>query len=182
MVDRGTAAAQDEPTVRYTLAADEAVRAGRLVNRQVFRLMAIAPVILFACGFVVLLTLGWSDGLVFTVAIWAVAVFLAGFYLAMPAISARQAGRRYPDLFVGETVVTLNDAGLHASKGEIDANRGWSAMTDFIENAEFIVVRQGVRAVAVIPKRAFVDAADQDSFVAALRRHLAAPSERGLGV
>jgi hypothetical protein len=161
-------------TVRYTMEAGEAVRAGRLVNRQLFRLMAVVPVIPFGVGLVVLLTLGWPDGAVFVIAIWAMALLLAGLDLAMPAISARQAARRYPDLFVGETVVSLDGAGLHARKGETEGHRGWSAMTDFIENAEFVVIRQGQRAVAVIPKRAFVDAADVDSFLTVLRRHLVA--------
>src|SRR6476661_3958281 len=101
MDDRGTAVDQEEPTVRYTLEPDEAVRAGRLVNRQVFRLMAVVPVVLFVCGLVALLTLGWSEGLAFVVPIWAIALFSGGFYLALPSISARQAARRYPDLFVG---------------------------------------------------------------------------------
>ena len=146
-------------TVRYTLAADEAVRAGRMINRHIFRLMAIAPMILFLCGLVALLTITWPDGVGIGVSLWTIALLLVGIHLATPTITARRIARRYPEQFVGETVVTLDGTGLHATKGDIEGRRGWSAMTDFIEDAEFIVVRQGKRAVAVVPKRAFVNAA-----------------------
>jgi hypothetical protein len=45
-------------------------------------------------------------------------------------------------------------------------------MTDYIENDEFILVRQGRLAVAVVPKRAFESTADLEEFRSLLRSHL----------
>jgi hypothetical protein len=148
-----------------------------MINRHIFRLMAIVPIILFLGGLVMLLTVTWPDGAGIGVSLWAIALLLVGIHLATPAITARRIARRYPEQFVGETVVTLDDAGLHATKGEIEARRAWSTMTDFVEDSEFIVIRQGKLAVAVIPKRAFVDDAARTSFVVALRHHLPAGAD-----
>jgi hypothetical protein len=86
--------------------------------------------------------------------------------------------RRYPQLFDAETVVTIDDAGLHTTRSMTSVVRGWPGITHYIENREFIVIRDGHLAVAVIPKRSFPDAHVQQAFVAVLGRPLPAPEAK----
>jgi len=159
-------------TVTFKARPDEAVRASRLANRGLYRLMAITPIILFVTGLLVLALLGWDEASILVISVWAGALLLLVLDLSIPSISSRQVARRYPERFAIETVLAFDDTGMHAHAGATQVDRGWEAMTDYIENDEFILVRQGRLAVAVVPKRAFESTADLEEFRSLLRSHL----------
>ena len=75
-------------------------------------------------------------------------------------------------MFAGETVVTIDEAGVHGTKGESRSDIGWDATTDFVETPEALVIRQGRRTIALIPTRAFTDGAARAAFLDVLREHL----------
>jgi YcxB-like protein len=162
-------------TIRFVFEAGEAVRSARFVNRRIYRLMLVAPAVLLVGGLVVGVLVGWADAALPIV----VALCLFGFSAVTPALSTWQVRRRYPDVFNEETVLTIDGVGLHATKGAAASQVGWAGITDSIENDEFIVIRRGRRPVAIVPKRAFSDAAEQEAFRSILTSHVATEAAAG---
>jgi hypothetical protein len=168
----------DAATVRFTAQPAESLRASRFINRRLRLLMQLPPVILFITGLAITPFLGWPEAIPYVLTLWAIGLLLVGFDLVLPILSQRRIAQRYPQLFDTETVVTVDDAGLQLTRSATSVVRGWAGITDYIENCEFIVIRDGHLAVAVIPKRSFPDAHDRQAFVAVLHRHLPAPQAR----
>jgi hypothetical protein len=137
--------------------------------------MLVGPAILLVCGLLIGVFSGWADAAPFLI----VSLALFGFFAVTPALSTWRIRRRYPDVFNEETVLTIDDVGLHATKGAAVFQFGWAGITDSIENDEFIVIRRGRRLVAVVPKRAFSDAAEQEAFRSILRRNIAPEAAAG---
>ncbi len=164
--------ADEAATVRYTSQPAESLRASRLINRRAYRLMSVFPAILAITGLAVLPFLGWPAGAPEALTLWTIAVLMFGLASMLPAITRRRLVRNYPELFDEETVITIDGTGLHARKGAARSDRDWVGITDYIENHEFIVIRRGRLPIAIIPKRAFREPADQALFVAVLRAHL----------
>ena len=162
-------------TVRFTPQPDESSRASRLMHPRLWLLIRLPPLIAFLLGLILIPLLGWSEAVPYVLFLWAMGLLLLGFDLLVPIISRRQVVRRNPQLFDTETVITVDGDGLHHTRGAGSGVRGWSGITDYIENDEFIVLRDGHLAVAVVPKRAFRDAQDQHAFVSVVVRHLPAP-------
>jgi hypothetical protein len=165
-------------TVRFTAHPAESLRASQFINRRLRLLMRLPPVILFITGLAIAPLLGWPEAIPYVLILWAISLLFLGFDLVLPILSRRQVARRYPQLFDTETVVTIDDAGLHTTQSATSVVRGWAGITDYIENREFIVIRDGHLVVAVIPKRSFPDAHDQQGFVTVLSRHLPAPEAK----
>ena len=163
-------------TVRFTAQPAESFRASRLMHRQLRLLMRLPSLIVFVLGLILIPLLGWPAAVPYVFILWSMGLFLLGLDLVLPVVSRRQVARRYPQFFGTETVVTVDDDGVHHTRGATSVVRGWAGITDYIENREFIVLREGQRAVAVIPKRAFRDERDQQAFVTVVTRHLPAPS------
>ena len=74
--------------------------------------------------------------------------------------------------FARPMTVTVDEAGLHSSRGMWSSTYSWRGLTGYLDRDEFLYVRDGPDTVAVIPKRAFDGVEARDAFVAVLRAHL----------
>lgn len=74
--------------------------------------------------------------------------------------------------FARPLTVTVDQAGLHLSRGSASTMNAWEGLTEYLDRDGFLVVRDGPDTVAVIPKRAFGGVEARDAFIAVLRAHL----------
>lgn len=113
----------------------------------------------------------------FALPIWVyVALFgLVGVSLWQGYLSDRP--RRYfrgDPKFRDEYHLTFTDSGIEFQTQNVNASIAWSLYTGVIENDEFYLTVYGrdLHSVSIIPKRAFVNSQQENTFREMLRRHI----------
>jgi hypothetical protein len=148
------------------------LRAVRSTQRRIGQLENLLPAVPFATGLAVLSLGGSSDRGSPVLLLWTIALLLLLIVKGLPIIVAWLLRRRFPDVYSEETTAVVDDFGLHVRQGDARLDREWAWLTDFVENAEFVVIRRGLTVVLAVPRRAFGDSAGRDAFVSVLRSHL----------
>lgn len=156
-------------TIRFTLDRAEENRARLLLNAGPPRFVGVVPFYLLVAGLAVLALVPWSVAAFLVLAMWAVALAIGAFYFLGPTLWHSLAAQWHPERLSDETALTVDQFGLHVTRGATTVTREWHRITDWVENGEFIALRLGRTPVAVIPKRLFADEADLNRFVAVFR-------------
>jgi hypothetical protein len=158
-------------TVTFTITAAEMMSAQRAMRRPTKRWVAVV-IVLGLVGGLLSTALGPRIADSLYIVAGTVLVLALGMLLGLPVILRRQLSRRYPQVFAEETRVSIDDAGLHTTRGPATTDVAWAGLTDYVERDGLLVIREGQLPAAVIPTRAFGGADDRGTFTTVLANHL----------
>jgi hypothetical protein len=154
-------------TVRYTITLDDFVDAQ---TAQVRRLVVVGTLV---CLLVAVLGVVLAGGENAAIGVLLASVAAVGLALLHVRPLRRALMRRRVAPLVGtESVVTVADDGIEIVQSTSRGTLAWSGLTSVEETGGAVSVRSGGVVRMTIPRRAFIDRAHADAFVAELRRRI----------
>jgi hypothetical protein len=119
------------------------MRALFILRPAYLRFVRVAPAALFLLGLALILLLSLPSAVLPRLGLWAGALLTFNTFYFDGSPLAWIVGRRSSDRSRNRLTLTLDDVGLHGTRGAAIIDRSWDRLTHWLANAEFIALYHG---------------------------------------